>query len=248
MENVGTGDLYENEFEKYPHPRSSEKDGYKSKGRREEDRVKELQEVIQKENRQKTLGKQNTVAVENPSLEVLKSKATINRASSLGSSGGCKQSLKRKKGTERLYETDIISDEDVEIGNSDSGESVEDNEAQVVSEKVKEPYGAEVPGKSKLRSAQANSVTSGSTNPLKSVGEEGTGSIGPKQLKGSSIRKSLSWMKSTKTVEDLERERREKQKLKDIEFEERQKKRDERLNKSIKERVAYSEEKAKNSK
>ena len=156
MENVGTGDLYENKFEKYPHPRSSEKDGYKSKGRREEDRVKELQEVIQKENRQKTLGKQNTVAVENPSLEVLKSKATTTRASSLSSSGGCKQSLKRKKGKERFYETDIISDEDIEIGNSDSGESVEDNEAPVVSEKVKEPYGAEVPGKSKLRSAQAN--------------------------------------------------------------------------------------------
>merc|ERR1712192_243902 len=102
-----------------------------------------------------------------------------------------------------------------------------------------------VQGKSQQNSAKATSVTSGSTNPLKSAGEEGKGSVSPKQSKGGSIRKSLSWMKSTKTVEDLERERREKQKLKDFEFEERQKKRDERLNKSIKERVAYSEEKAK---
>ena len=240
--------FYKVSFEKHSN-------GHKSKGRRKQGRVielQELQEFIQQTSSRKILEKQNTVAVENPSLKVLKSKSSITRASSLSSSGGYKQSLKRKKEKEPIYVTDILSDDDdVEIGNQDSGKSVdEDDEAPVVPTKAKEPYASGVLGKSQSSSVStpAKTVTSGSTNPLKSAGEEGKGSISPKLSKGGSIRKSLSWMKSTKTVEDLERERKEKQMLKDIEFEERQKKRDERLNKSIKERVAYSEEKAKNSK
>merc|ERR1712037_751895 len=116
LDDDGKADLYENNFEKYcsagrdPHPRSSAEEGFKLNERRwtgEEDRVKEWQEVIEQEDRRKTLGKQNTVAVENPSLEKTKSKATTNRTHSLGSSWGSKQSLQEKKNKkkERLYET-----------------------------------------------------------------------------------------------------------------------------------------------
>ena len=74
--------LYENNNEKYSaggrDPRSSAKqeDGHRWIGRRwtgEEDRVKEWQEILHKENQRKSqIGKQSIMATENPSQESFK--------------------------------------------------------------------------------------------------------------------------------------------------------------------------------
>ena len=105
--------------------------------------MKEWQEVIEQEDRRKTLGKQNTVAVENPSLEGTKSKATTNRTGSLGS--------KEEKKKERYYETDISEDDD-EKGKADPGE----DSGSLVSP-------------SNAASAQENTLTSGSRSSLLSA-------------------------------------------------------------------------------
>ena len=198
LDNNGKADLYEINFEKYcsagrdPHPRNSAEEGFKLNERRwtwEEDRVKEWQEVIEQEDRRKTLGKQNTVAVENLSLEGTKSKATTNRTGSLGSSSGSKQSLKVKK-KERYYETDISEDDDDEKGKHDPGE---DSGSQ-----VSPPNAA---------SAQENTLTSGSRSSLLSA------SMSPKQGKAvkSGSRPSLKALLGVKSLEEKEKQKVDKQ-------------------------------------
>ena len=183
--------------------------------------MKEWQEVIQQEERRKTLGKQNTVAVENPSLEGSKSKAASIRTGSLSSSWGSKQSLKGKK-KERLYETDISEDDDVEMGKHDSGEVVKDSKPPVSSPNAEEPSAV---------SAQENPLTSGSRSSLLSAGEKGKVSRSPKQEKAlkSGSRTSFKALLGVKSPEEREKQKVEKQ------------------NKSTwskREKIAYFEEKA----
>ena len=146
--------------------------------------MKEWKEVIEQEDRRKTLGKQNTVAVENPSLEGTKSKATTIRTGSLGS----KQSLKEKK-KDRLYETDISEDDD-EKGKADPGE----DSGSLVSP-------------SNAASAQENTLTSGSRSSLLSA------SRSPKQGKAvkSGSRPSLKAMLGVKSPEEKEKQKVDRQ-------------------------------------
>ena len=225
--------LYENNNEKYSaggrDPRSSAKqeDGHRWIGRRwtgEEDRVKEWQEILHKENQRKSqIGKQSIMATENPSQESSKViNAPIRSGSPSASTSGANQNPQEvnRYGKETLYENMIA-----ENGNGEETSAV----------KQKTQKNCVSPTKDK----------SGSLSSLKSSGSEGKV---VKKSKAHAIRKSLfggrGSSKSVTSVEGLEKEKREKQKRIDIEFEKKQKERDDRIGRSIKEKIAYNEGKA----
>ena len=165
--------------------------------------MKEWKEVIEQEDRRKTLGKQNTVAVENPSLEKTKSKATTNRTHSLGSSWGSKQSLQEKKNKkkERLYETDISEDDDDEKGKYDLG-------GADIGSLVSSPIAASA--QDDMLTKQA---TSGSGSSLLPPGEKGKVLRSPKQGKAvkPGSRTSFKTLLGVKSPEEKEKQKVDRQ-------------------------------------